>query len=182
MKQSVKLKDGRQVTVRTATADDAPGVHALLDSVARERRWLLNTEAYWGVDGQRHWIQAVELGGGTMLIAEAPDGQVVAWADVSRPHAALTHHTATLGTGILEGYRDVGLGRALLSAITDEASRLGIEKLDLTVRGRNERAIHLYESLGWQHEGRSPRAYKQDGEYDDKVMMGLWLGEDEPEA
>lgn len=176
MEQTVCLKDDREVLIRRATSDDALGVLRLIDSVARERRWLLNAEAHWGVEGQRRWIGSVQQEGGVMLVAEAPDGEIVAWADVSRPLAALSRHTATLGTGVLASYRGVGLGRALLSLIADEARDLGIEKLELHARSTNAAAIHLYESLGWQHEGLGPKAYHQDGEYEDKVYMGLWLG------
>ena len=174
MELSATLRDGRNVVIRKATPDDAFGVYLLIDSIAGERRWLLNTEAYWGVDGQRHWIRTVEQGG-VMLLAEDTEGAIVAWADLARPHAALSHHTATLGTGVAAGYRGLGLGRALLLATIEEARRLGIEKVDLTVRSPNTVAIRLYESLGWQHEGRSPRAFKQDGRYEDKIYMGLWL-------
>ncbi|MDQ3855891.1 MAG: GNAT family N-acetyltransferase [Chloroflexota bacterium] len=172
---TVPLKDGREVTIREATLEDAFGVLLLIDAIARERRWLLNTDAHWGVEGQRQWIRSVQMSGGTMLLAEDADGAIVAWADLSRPQAELAHHTATLGTGVHESYRGVGLGRELLTLVAAEARRLGIEKLDLNVRSTNTRAIHLYQMLGWQHEGRSPRAYKQDGEYEDKLYMGLWL-------
>ncbi len=176
MQRYATLSDGRCVLLRTATEEDAAGVLLLIDAVARERRYLLNTEAHWGVEAQRRWLSSVERSGGTTLIAVAPEGEIVGWADLSRPVADLAHHTATLGTGLLATYRDAGLGRALLSAIAEEARALGLEKLDLTVRSTNSRAIHLYESLGWEHEGVSPRAYKQDGKYEDKLYMGLWLG------
>ncbi len=179
MHREITLRDGRSVLLRTATSEDAAGVLLLIDSVARERLYLLNTDAYWGLEGQRRWLSSVECAGGTTLLAEASDGEIVAWADLSRPAPALSHHTATLGTGVLAVYRNAGLGRALLAAIAEEARGLGIEKLDLIVRSTNLRAIHVYESLGWQHEGRSPRAYKQDGHYEDKLYMGLWL--DQPE-
>jgi ribosomal protein S18 acetylase RimI-like enzyme len=176
MCRSVTLKDGRGLAIRRATEDDAALLRLLIDSVARERKYLLNTEAYWSVEAQRQWIASVERSGGTTLVAEAPDGEIVAWADLSRPTAALSRHTASLGTGVLGEYRDVGLGRALLTAIAEEARELGIEKLELHVRSTNGRAIHVYESLGWEHEGVSPRAYQQDGVYEDRVQMGLWLG------
>ncbi len=177
VRRSVTLGDGREVVIRTAVQEDAAGVRRVIDSVARERKYLLNTEAYWSVEAQRQWLASVERAGGTMLVAEAPDGEIVAWADLSRPTAALAHHTATLGTGVRRDYRDAGLGRALLTAIAEEARGLGIEKLELQVRSTNARAIHLYESLGWEREGVSPRAYKQDRVYEDRVQMGLWLGE-----
>lgn len=176
MQQSVTLKDGREVTIRTATEDDAFGLLLLIDSVARERRYLLNTEAHWGLDGQRQWLRSVERAGGATLVAESEDGEIVGWSDLSRSAAALSHHTATLGAGILDGWRDAGLGRALLTTIAEEARRLGLERLELHVRSTNARAIHLYESLGWRHEGTARRAYKQDGQYEDRIEMGLWLG------
>ncbi|MBA2362513.1 MAG: GNAT family N-acetyltransferase [Chloroflexia bacterium] len=176
MDHSLTLDDGREVTIRTATECDAFGVLVLIDAVARERVYLLNTEAYWGVEGQREWIRALHRTGGTMLVTEAPEGALVAWADLARTNVALTRHTATLGTGVRAGWRDAGLGRALLQEITRAARELGIEKLELHVRSTNARAIHVYESLGWQHEGVGLRAYKQDGMYEDRVQMGLWLG------
>ncbi len=175
MDPRLSLKDGREVTLRAATEDDAFGVLLLIDAVAHERVYLLNTEAYWGVEGQRDWIRAVHRTGGAMLVAEAPEGEVVAWADLARPHALLARHTATLGTGVRADWRDVGLGRALLREITGMAHELGIEKLELHVRSTNARAIHVYESLGWQHEGVGHRSYKQDGVYEDRIQMGLWL-------
>ncbi len=176
MHRHLTLNDGREVTIRAATENDAFGVLMLIDSVARERLYLLNTEAYWTVEAQREWIRAVHRNGGTMLVAETTKGDLVAWADLARPHAALTRHTATLGTGVHVEWREVGLGRALLQEIANEARSLGIEKLELHVRSTNSRAVHLYGSLGWTHEGVSARSYKQDGAYEDRVQMGLWIG------
>ncbi len=159
--------------------EDAKGLLELIDSIARERRWLLNTEAYWGVEGQRRWIGSVLSSGGTMLVAEGPDGRLVGWADVSRSLAILVHHVGTLGMGVRRDYRGVGLGSALLEAITEEARELGVERLELVVRAGNGAAIGLYERHGWRFEGRSPRAFKLDDEYEDRIQMGLWLGPEE---
>lgn len=178
MRETVTLRDGRAVVLRTATAEDAFGLYLLVDAIARERVYLLNTQAHWGMEGQRRWIASVERAGGTTLVAEAEDGQIVAWADLSRPAAPLAHHTAALGTGVLDGWRSAGLGRALLSRIAQEARALGLERLELHARSPNARAIRLYESLGWEHEGVGRRAYKHDGAYEDRVQMGLWLGND----
>lgn len=175
--QRAALRDGREALIRRAGPEDAWGLYLLIDSLARERRWLLNTEAHWGVDGQRQWIVSLERGGGLTLLAEDTEGEVVGWSDLARPNSELAHHTATLGIGVAASYRGVGLGRALLERAVAEARELGVEKLELTVRARNGAAITLYESAGWEREGVSRRAFKQDGEYEDRVHMGLWLGE-----
>ena len=111
-----------------------------------------------------------------MIVAETPEEDIVGWVDLSRPHAEISRHTATLGTGVLATYRSAGLGRAMLARIAAEARTIGLEKLELTVRSENLIAIRLYESMGWQREGVSRRAFKQDDRYEDRIHMGLWLG------
>lgn len=174
----VRLRDGRLVTLREAAPDDAAGVLDLIDSVARERRWLLNTEAYWSVAAQRQTLLNVRQSGGVTIVAATEDGRLVGWLDLSRPVTELVRHTATLGVGVLAPYRGAGLGHALMHAAFEAGRARGIEKLELTVRSTNTRAIALYERLGWQHEGRSLRAFKQDGAYEDRLYMGLWIAED----
>lgn len=172
------MRDSNAITIRQATPVDAEGLHALIDSIARERRWLLNYEAFWGIEGQRRWLQETELSRGIAMVAENVEGDIIGWADISRSLTPLVSHVGTLGLGIARSYRGQGIGRNLLVAITDEARKAGIEKLELVVRADNYAAIALYESLGWQHEGRSIRAFKHDGEYVDKVEMGLWIGQE----
>ena len=47
-----------------------------------------------------------------------------------------------------------GLGRLLLEALTDEAARRGCTQLFLEVRVDNEPAISLYQSAGFERQGR----------------------------
>ena len=49
-----------------------------------------------------------------------------------------------------------GLGRALMATVIAHAAEAGIETLVLDVRGNNEAAIALYESLGWERYGVLP--------------------------
>ena len=48
-----------------------------------------------------------------------------------------------------------------------------IRKLDLSVQVRNERAVHLYQSLGFEIEGLRKRGvYTKEGEFIDVYLMG----------
>lgn len=49
-----------------------------------------------------------------------------------------------------------GVGRALCSALIDDARAAGIEVLTLDARGDNTNALHLYRSLGFTEYGRLP--------------------------
>lgn len=56
-----------------------------------------------------------------------------------------------------EEFQGRGLGRALLSAVIDDARAAGIEVLTLDCRGDNTGALALYRSLGFTEYGRLPR-------------------------
>jgi ribosomal-protein-alanine acetyltransferase len=51
---------------------------------------------------------------------------------------------------VLPGFRRQGIGRALLSALLDEARALQAERILLEVRASNRPAIRLYNSKGFQ--------------------------------
>ena len=67
-----------------------------------------------------------------------------------------------------------GLGRILMEEAIDWASQSGvIRKLALSVQVRNERAVHLYQSLGFEIEGLQKRgAYLDEGKFLDVYLMG----------
>lgn len=85
-------------------------------------------------------------------------------------------HVAFLGLSVLQDYWGRGIGGALL----DQCVRYGaenslIEKLVLKVRADNQRAIHLYEKIGFHREGLLTREFKVDGVYYDHLRMGLFV-------
>ena len=75
----------------------------------------------------------------------------------------------------------VGLGRRLLEVLIDWARRGGIvRKINLLVRTDNDRAIALYESLGFTVEGRKRRDMLMDGDFHDAFFMGLFIDPPDP--
>lgn len=69
---------------------------------------------------------------------------------------------------------DQGLGRDILETL----ARYGLEQLNLNriylkVFAENERAVHLYEEVGFQHEGRWRRAEYRHGRYHDMLWMSI---------
>ncbi|MCL7451872.1 MAG: GNAT family N-acetyltransferase [Anaerolineae bacterium] len=76
---------------------------------------------------------------------------------------------------------DQGLGSDVLHALL----RFGFEQMNLnriylSVFARNERAVHLYEKVGFKHEGRWRQAEYRHGQYQDLLWMGIlreeWTG------
>lgn len=55
--------------------------------------------------------------------------------------------------------------------------RLGLHRIELEVYAFNPRAIHVYERLGFRHEGVRRDALWQDGAFHDAIRMGMLEGE-----
>lgn len=71
--------------------------------------------------------------------------------------------------------RGQGLGRAVVEALTADATRAGIEVLTLDARGNNHGAHALYESLGWERCGRIPDFIAVGDERWDRVFFARRL-------
>jgi RimJ/RimL family protein N-acetyltransferase len=66
----------------------------------------------------------------------------------------------------------MGIGRALIQALLDWAAGDPlIEKVTLAVFSTNEHAIALYQTMGFEVEGRCPGDMKINGEYVDSILM-----------
>jgi RimJ/RimL family protein N-acetyltransferase len=81
-----------------------------------------------------------------------------------------------LGISVKQGWRDRGVGTALIRALIDWARATGIiTRIELRVYARNAHAIHVYEKFGFEVEGRRRRVILEDGAYLDDLLMGLLL-------
>jgi ribosomal-protein-alanine N-acetyltransferase len=72
-----------------------------------------------------------------------------------------------------ESMRGRGLGRALCETAMRRAVAQGARQIDLEVRESNKAARRLYESLGFEVQGKRPNYYHHPSE--DAVLMGVTL-------
>ncbi len=148
------------------------GFHAAVDAVARERSYLAFVAAP-PLERTADFVRSLLAQGGVQFLALSEDDQVVGWADVARAQLDCLQHVGRFGMGLLLPYRDQGLGRPLAQAAISRAFELGIERIELDVFASNQRAIRLYERLGFEHEGTKRRGRKLDGRYEDNLLMAL---------
>ena len=167
-------------TVRIVpTAEEhVEGFDHALGVVARERRSIGLVDGL-PLELSRAFVRTVLSDGGVHLVAVDDAHGVVGWCDVTRPTFEGFRHAGRLGMGLLPAWRGRGLGRRLAAAAIDAARAAGMERIELEVFASNERAIALYERLGFAREGVKRRARLLDGEADDVVLMALLL---EPSA
>lgn len=153
----------------------AEGFRACLDAVAREKRYLAQTEAL-PIERIRSFVRESVATDAAQFVAL--DGErVVGWCDVFGHWASALAHCGQLGMGVLASHRGQGVGRRLLQTCLAKARDKGITRVELEARADNIAAIRLYEQFGFEHEALKPRGLRYDGVYHDAVQMRLLFAE-----
>lgn len=81
-------------------------------------------------------------------------------------------HSGGIGIMVHRDYQDRGVGTRLMEALLDMADNwLMLTRVELGVFTDNDRAIHLYEKLGFEREGVKRMAVIRRGRYADELMM-----------
>ena len=76
----------------------------------------------------------------------------------------------------MKDYWGLGIGRALTEACIECAKAAGYAQLELSVVAENDRAVALYESVGFVEFGRNPMGFKSRlSGYQELVDMRLEL-------
>jgi len=145
------------------------GFRAVLDDVARERRYLAFLEAPPMARVRRFVLDGLRAGISQHV---AVDGdRVVGWCDVTPKSHETLRHSGTLGMGVATSHRGIGVGTALLRATLEGAFARGLTRVELVVRADNELAIELYRRQGFELEGRLRQYIVVDGAAHDALQM-----------
>ncbi|MEY2689364.1 MAG: hypothetical protein RL375_3563 [Pseudomonadota bacterium] len=153
----------------------AASYRACLDVVARERKYLAQTEAL-PLERIQGFVKDSVATDAVQFFALDGDA-VVGWADIFPAWAHAVSHCGSLGMGIHPNYRRQGLGTRLLAACIEKAWAKGLTRIELEARADNVEAIALYQKLGFRHEALKERAMRFDGIYFDAVQMRLLRGD-----
>ena len=104
-----------------------------------------------------------------------PDGEQKSGRVVGFAIASLVPPQAELETIVIAAAEQRrGIGRRLMTAMSDELSAAAVSEALLEVRASNQRALEFYRSMGWKETGRRPRYYADPEE--DAVLMSLAVG------
>jgi len=110
----------------------------------------------------------------TILVAEV-GGELVGYVAAFGGDFRRSRHCAYIVTGILRAFSGQGIGTELLSELEQWAGRNGIHRLELTVMTHNDRAVRLYQRMGYEIEGRKRDSLLVNGSYVDEYYMGKLL-------
>ena len=175
MLHEMLTRDGRTMRLRPAVEADAAELIQAVDAVAREGVYFLRSRFEIDVDKERAFIATATERGDLMLVAEI-EGRLVGWVTLFRGRAEFLQHVGELGMGVIQGYRGLGIGAALMVQSLRWAAGQGFEKVNLGVRASNERARALYRKFGFVEEGHKVRQIKDlEGRYDDDIEMAYFV-------
>ncbi len=165
-------RKGRIVTLRTPRWSDLDDMLAFINGLVDEEVMIAVDEKKTR-DEEIEWLannlKRLERDQHMVVFAEV-DGHAVGSCEISPRYGRMKHY-AILGISLKDGYRDAGIGQEMMRELEEHAPRLGVEYLALEVYAINDRAIHVYEKMGYRRIGAYPGGVKYKGEYVDSVHM-----------
>ena len=175
---TVRLKDGREVLLRSPERGDAQAMLDYMRVTSGETHFMARypeecpTDVQWEYD----FLDRITPHAKSFMLVAILDGELVGGCSVMAVSGHIkTRHRGSLGISV-EQKAWGGLGTAMIEAALRQAKENGFEQVELGVFEDNPRARHLYEKLGFQEQGRTLRAFRlKDGTYRDEIQMVKFL-------
>lgn len=173
-KTNQTLKSGNQITIRVAEIEDAKNIIQLKREYIKNTNTLPLTLDDYPFDLQKE-INLIEdyskSKNSIFLVSEYKD-QLIGNIDVTGSKRSKIGHTAMLGMGINEKWRNQGLGKALIECAIDWAkNNSDLEIIWLDVYASNAIGYNLYKKMGFEVSGIIRNFFKEEIHYIDKVQM-----------
>ena len=149
--QTLKLRQGRSVTVRLMVPEDASVLHAFFRHIPEEDLLFLRRDVTDRavIDA---WARDVGAGQIATLLAEA-NGRVVGEASIHHGRVPWSRHVGEIRVVVDSEHRRLGLGSALVQQVFLLALEQGIEKIVAEMTPDQLGAINAFQKLGFRAEG-----------------------------
>ncbi|WP_223700718.1 GNAT family N-acetyltransferase [Sutcliffiella deserti] len=166
------------IIIREALTEDAPLIIKHSKIAFSESNNLLSTpeEFTITVEDEIHWLNENKSKNNLVLVA-VKGHNVIGMLNAQRGSRKRVQHICHFGISIQESYCNRGIGKRMIEILLNWAKEdSSIEKVSLEVFSHNERAIHLYQKLGFNIEGKKEKHIKfEDGSYSDEYIMGNFV-------
>ncbi|QKS69927.1 GNAT family N-acetyltransferase [Paenalkalicoccus suaedae] len=172
--KAFQSKLGLSYIVREAKVSDSEAILPITEHVLKEGFGVSTPEEFHGdVEVEREWIKGyIEGEHHNRLFVAEHEGELMGLINFDCPNKAKLRHQGSFGMSVATKWRGQGVGEALLVTLLEFASEhASIDTVRLDVLATNERAIRLYEKLGFVHEGRRVRFVKTEAGYEDLLLM-----------
>jgi ribosomal protein S18 acetylase RimI-like enzyme len=186
------------VVVRPATQSDLAGLVAVMREVTDERTHVVAESVAEQVAYEETVRRHTSAAARTFLVASVGDREsdgdgdgdgdaagrradeaardgIVGWAHLTMPEVEKLAHTAELTVGVLDAYRRMGVGGALLERALERAAADGRHRVYQSLPATNRAAIGFLDAHGWRVEAVRENHYRIGGAFVDEVMMAIEL-------
>lgn len=174
--KSFKSKKGNTVVIRYPKWEDLDTVTEFVNDLIEEDTFLMlpekqtrKSEASW----MAKIFDDIENNKKIHIVAEV-NGQYAGNCEI-RVHERRQAHVGDVGISIAAQYREEGIGYELLASLIEEGKKAGLKLLIIHCFQNNERALHLYEKLGFTRSGLVPGVYAYKGSHVGEVTLYLPL-------
>ena len=175
----IELKNGKKCTLAPTTAEYAQEMIDYLKLTAAETPFLLRNpdEVNYTLEGEEEILNRIYEAPYSVMMLALVDGRVAgncAINGIGTKRRIL--HRCSLAIALKKEFWGLGIGKAMITYLTDLAGQIGFEQIDLEVVEGNDSAKALYEKCGFVETGRRVRALKyDDGTYRDEILMVIFI-------
>lgn len=165
----IKLKNAREVTLRSAAPSDAENILRHLRIAHTESYKNLNQSAeHWNkfsVSEEEKILAGFESSTEKFMLVALYEDRIVGGLGFWGYQSEFVKRSAGIGMSIQKEFCGSGLGTEMMNYMLVQAKQTGFHRIELTVRTYNEAGIKLYEKVGFEKVGLLKDAAFIDGEY-----------------
>lgn len=176
--KQIKAKE-YDIVLRSPDMEEASKILEYLKEVFAESEFLsmYPEELTLTVQDEENFIRSHEEAKQGFLMGVYHGDILIGMLNISKRSALERQsHRVGLGISLKKEYRNAGIGRSMLEYAMEICKEIGVEIILLEVYQNNDRARHLYESLGFKVIGTIEKGYKLRGErYADEILMAYYI-------
>lgn len=156
----IRLKDGREATLRSPEIADASALLRYLKKTAADTPFLLRTpeECTMTLEEEERYLEKALSSEDKVMILCEIDGIIAGNCQIDRKNRKKTRHRAMLGLAIVKEFWGLGIGTEMFCEMIRLGREMGLCQLELEVIEGNERALGLYHKMGFFITGEKPDA------------------------
>lgn len=160
--KEILLKDGRVAVFRTPSPADAAEMIEYMRRTAGETTYLLRTpeEVTMTVSEEEAFLNRIVKSEYDCMIVCTVDGKLAGNCQISRHNKRKNSHRADVMIALLKEFWGLGIGTSMFRELISLAKQWGVMQLELEVIEGNERAIGLYQRMGFAAVAAKPNAIR----------------------
>lgn len=172
-----QLKNGETITIREATISDAEELISVVKEYIEKSAFIPYAVGEFNptLEEEENWIKSLANAKNGLLLLATHNGKIIGNISVNGAERIMMQHTASIGIGIAEAWRNLGIGSILFEAAIEWAKKNSpLEILWLETYANNEIGLSLYQKYGFIEVGRQNRFIKiSPKKYADNIIMTL---------